>query len=206
MSLKKTIIKKKGILSVIIICFIVLLPFLCFKNSLFVIMDKSMEPSLKIGDLVIKGEKSSEKIIADDINGDILIIKGPEYYYRKGLNPIFWNNLNNNTIIIHRAINKILINDTWLFLTKGDNNRAPDGAYEIINENNNSITIQINYTDGIYIPESEIIGIVSIKISFIGYFKIYFIHILITIIVIGIIVCILHILKYKIKIEKISRS
>lgn len=161
-----------------------------------------MEPSLKIGDLVIKSEKNPEEIVADDNNGDILIIKGPDYFYSKGFNPLFWNYLKNNTAIIHRAIDKKFINNSWFFLTKGDNNRAPDGAYEIINETNESIIIQINYTSGIYIPATEILGIVNIKIPFIGYLKLYFVHICITVIITMIIMSILRIFRYKIKIEK----
>ncbi|MBY8982879.1 MAG: hypothetical protein KGD57_08015 [Candidatus Lokiarchaeota archaeon] len=165
-----------------------------------------MNPSLKIGDLVIKSEKLSEEIIADENNGDILILKGPQYFYNQGFNPIFWNNLKNDTVIIHRAIDKKKINNTWFFLTKGDNNLTPDGAYEIINTSDDAIMIQISFIEGIYIPETEIMGIVIIRIPYVGYLKIYFIHILITVMILLLILCILRLFNYKIKVVKCYKN
>ena len=37
-------------------------------------------------------------------------------------------------VIVHRALNKILVNDKWYFMTKGDNNVAPD-PWEVPEDN-----------------------------------------------------------------------
>ncbi len=204
MSLKKKIKNNGLFLLTIIICLVILFPFIIFKNSLFVITNNSMNPTLQMGDLIIKSEKIPEDIKADDKYGDILILKGPQYFYSQGFDPIFWNYLENNSVIIHRAIDKKKINNTWYFLTKGDNNLAPDGAYNIIDVTNDSYHIQINLTGGIYISESEILGIVLFKIPYIGYLKIYFIHIVVLILVLFFMMVILRIFKIKIKIERIQ--
>jgi len=204
MSLKKKIKNNGLFLLTIIICLVILFPFIIFKNSLFVITNNSMNPTLQMGDLIIKSEKIPEDIKADDKYGDILILKGPQYFYSQGFDPIFWNYLENNSLIIHRAIDKKKINNTWYFLTKGDNNLAPDGAYNIIDVTNDSYHIQINLTGGIYISESEILGIVLFKIPYIGYLKIYFIHIVVLILVLFFMMVILRIFKIKIKIERIQ--
>ena len=65
-----------------------------------------MEPTLNVGDLVIRGDKDPEDIKADEEDGDILILRGPDYFYDKGFDPVFWGNLEEGTPIIHRAVDK----------------------------------------------------------------------------------------------------
>jgi signal peptidase I len=161
-----------------------------------------MAPTLNYGDLIIMTKKNPENILADKDNGDILIIRGPEYFYNRGFDPSFWNHLDNKTPIIHRAIDKKKINSTWHFLTKGDNNIAPDGSYAYLNKSNDYYLIEVNTSDGIFIPESEIVGVVLFKIPFIGFLNIYFIPILSFIIVLLLILFIFQIKHYKVRIVK----
>ncbi len=202
---KKTNFKKN--ISFIIFLFTIsmglVLPIFLFNENLIVITSPSMKPTLNIGDLIIKNDKDPNKIIANEKYGDILVLKGPQYFYLKGFNPIFWDNLPINTIIVHRAIDKKLINNTWYFLTKGDNNLFPDGAYRILNISVNNILVEINTSQGIYIPQSEILGVVAFKIPFIGYLNIYFISIVLIALFILFLYLFLKLLKYRIKIEKV---
>jgi len=162
-----------------------------------------MKPTLNIGDLIIKQDKDPVAIRAHEKYGDILVLKGPQYFYSKGLSPLFWSNLPTNSIIVHRAIDKKIINNTYYFLTKGDYNLFPDGAYNVLNFSINNILVEINITQGIYVPQTEILGVVAFKIPFIGYLNIYFIPILIIALFILFIYFLLKILKYRIKIEKV---
>lgn len=203
MSSRKTINNDLNFfLILLLLIFSILLPFILFKNSLFVITTPSMKPTLNVGDLVIKGNKPPQDIKVGEQNGDILILKGPRYFYEQGFDPIFWNYLDNNTPIIHRAIDKKRIGDKWFFQTKGDNNLVSDGAYKIINQSENYILIEYNCSKIIYISETEILGIVIFKIPFIGYINIYFPVFVIVIIVILIIYLIIKRLNFEIKINK----
>jgi len=186
-----------------ILIFLILLPFIIFRDDLYVITTNSMEPTLNVGDLVIKGYKSPEDIKADEEEGDILILKGPEYFYKKGFDPIFWGNLK-KTPIIHRAVDKKKIDGLWYFKTKGDNNLVADGGYRFINKTEDYKYMIVEYNDSniIYICESEILGIVIFKIPYVGYLSILFPVILILIICIVIFYFILKIFKYEIKIVK----
>jgi signal peptidase I len=161
-----------------------------------------MAPTLNYGDLVIMTNKNPENILADEDRGDIIIIRGPEYFYKSGFDPSFWNNLDNKTPIIHRAIDKKKINATWYFLSKGDNNIAPDGSYTYLNKSSNYYLIEVNFSDGIFIPENEIVGVVLFKIPFIGFLNIYFIPISSLIIILLIILFIFQIKHYKVRIIK----
>jgi len=161
-----------------------------------------MTPTLNVGDLVIKGYKAPEEIIAGEENGDILILKGPQYFYEQGFDPIFWNYLDNNTPIIHRAIDKKRVGNIWYFLTKGDNNFVADGGFQIKNHSDDYVLIEYNRSIAIYIPETEILGIVIFKIPLIGYINIYFPVILISSSIFFLLYLIMKLLKYEIKIVK----
>ncbi len=163
-----------------------------------------MSPTLNVGDLVISGEKSGEEIKVGNKDGDILILKGPEYFYEQGFDPIFWNYLENDTPIIHRAIDKKEIDDSWYFLTKGDNNLVPDGSFVILNKTDEYILIEYNNSNVIYISETEILGIVVFKIPFIGYFKIF--STLIIVFTIGILVFYLLLKKLKVGIKIVKKK
>ena len=171
---KKNKKKKISLIVLFLIIIQILIPFLVLKESIYIITSNSMNPALNRGDLVIKGYKSSEEIIADNKKGDILIIKGPQYYYKKGIDPFFFGYLANNTPIIHRAIDKKKIGDTWYFLTKGDNNLIPDGATKFLIKKEDYYLVECDISKAIYIPESEILGVVKFIIPRIGYLGLYF--------------------------------
>ena len=99
----------------------------------------SMEPTLKIGDLlVIRGGLKAEDIHASPKDGDIIVFKNPD-------NP-------EGMPIVHRAIEKFQKDGKWYFITKGDNNTRDDyDAY------------------GWIIPEDYIIGKVIFVIPKLGY-------------------------------------
>ena len=99
----------------------------------------SMEPTLKIGDLlVICGGLKAEDIHASPKDGDIIVFKNPD-------NP-------NGMPIVHRAIEKFQKDGKWYFITKGDNNFYDD--YKLF---------------GWIIPEDYIIGKVIFVIPKLGY-------------------------------------
>ncbi len=188
----------------ILILIIILMPFLLFKENLYVITSNSMYPNLNIGDLIYVEKKNSSNIKVGFNEGDILVIQGPDYYYENGLNPIFFNNLLNNTPIIHRVVGKIQKNEKYYFLLKGDNNLLVDGAYKLINssEDYSYFFIEYNKSDAIYVSEDEVLGVFIFKIPYIGYLKIFFPYILIFVISIIIILIWLKLTGYKIKIIK----
>ncbi|MHA1294888.1 MAG: signal peptidase I [Promethearchaeota archaeon] len=205
MSSNKCIRKnKRFFLKLLIVLIVILIPFMIFKDSIYIITSPSMTPTLNIGDVVIKCEKDPEDIKVGEKKGDILIIKGPQYFYDHGFDPIFWNYLENNTPIIHRAIDKKQINGIWYFLTKGDNNLVPDGGYRIINISENYILIEYNRSKVIYISETEILGVVIFKIPLIGYLNIFFPIILTLILIIFSCYAIFKKLGYEIRIIKIK--
>jgi len=99
----------------------------------------SMEPTLKIGDLlIIRGGLKAEDIHASPKDGDIIIFRNPS-------DP-------NDLPIVHRAIKKIQKNGKWYFITKGDNNPFDDYR-----------------TFGWMVPEDYIIGKVIFVIPKVGY-------------------------------------
>ncbi len=181
----------------ILILIQILFPIFYFKDNLYIITSNSMYPTLKKGDLVIKINKSSEKIIAHESEGDILIIKGPQYYYEQGIDPFFFNYLANDTPIIHRAVDKKKIGEIWYFLTKGDNNLIPDGAMRFIIKKNGYYLVECDFENAIYIPETEILGVVGHVIPYIGYLGLYFPIIIILIMGISLIFFINYLKKIK---------
>ena len=191
-----------------IILSLILLPFIIFKDRLFVITSQSMAPTLNVGDLVIRGNKAPEDIKVGEEDGDILILKGAEYFYEEGFDPIFWGNLDGDIPIIHRAIDKKKIGDKWYFKTKGDNNWVADGGYTFINKSDDYDYVVIEYNDSkvIYISETEILGIVIFVIPYIGYLHIFFPVILIIIIGILVFSLVLKHFNYEIKIIKVTNA
>ena len=187
---------------------LILLPFIIFKDRLYVITSRSMEPTLNIGDLVIREDKDPEDIVADEENGDILILRGPDYFYDKGFDPVFWGNLEEGTPIIHRAIDKKKIGDKWYFKTKGDNNKAADGGYKFINKSKDYdyVVIEYNESDVIYISETEVLGVVIFKVPYVGYVKLYFPIIFAFLIGILVFNLLITLFNYEIKIVKIQNK
>jgi signal peptidase I len=111
----------KNVKSLILISFLIVsTPFIgflfIFSDSLYIIKGNSMKPALSYGDFVYAVyavEKDPSEINADEEGGDIVVIEGPQYYYAQGFDPIFWNYIENDTRIIHRVIDKKLVNGTW---------------------------------------------------------------------------------------------
>ena len=183
------------------------MPFIIFQDRLYVITSQSMAPTINTGDLIIRGDKEPEDIKVGEEEGDILILRGPEYFYKKGFDPVFWGNLK-DVPIIHRAIEKVKIGNKWYFKTKGDNNLVADGGYKFINKTDDYDYFVIEYNDSnvIYISETEVLGIVLIIIPYVGYLSIFFHLVLVLVIGIFLFYLILKILKYEIKIVKVTNE
>ena len=58
------------------------------------------------------------------------------------------------------------IKDKWYFKTKGDNSWAPDGCFKIKEKTDNYIFIEFDKGKIIYVPETEVLGVVIKKIPF----------------------------------------
>ena len=164
-----------------------------------------MAPTLNTGDLVIKGDKNPDEIKVNKEEGDILIVKA-KYFYEEGFDEDFWGGLDGDIPIIHRAIDKKRISGDWYFKTKGDNNPTADGGYRFKNKTDDYDYIIVEYNDSnvIYISERAIEGVVIFIIPYIGYIKLLFTVIMICIIGIFLFYLLLKILKYEIKITRVS--
>jgi len=102
-------------------------------------ISRSMEPTLKVGDLlIIHGGLKAEDIYANPKDGDIIVFKNPS-------NP-------NGLPIVHRAIEKVQKDGKWYFITKGDNNPFDDRK-----------------AFGWMVPEDYVIGKVIYVIPKVGY-------------------------------------
>ena len=130
------------------------------QQNFFKITSNSMYPTLKIGDVVILGSKGPEDIKVGIDDGDILILKGPQYFYNKGPDKLIFGNLPNDVPIIHRAIDKKKKKSKWFFKTKGDNSWFPDGSLFITERTEDYISGEFSLSNTVYIPESEILGVV----------------------------------------------
>ena len=195
---------KKFYSKIVLLIALILVPFVIFQNSLFVVTSQSMSPTLNVGDIVVRGEKDAEDIKVGEKVGDILILKGPQYFYKNGFDPIFLSYLENNTPIIHRAIDKKKIGEKWYFLTKGDNNLVPDGAYKFLIKQKDYVLIEYDRSKAIYVPETEILGIVVFSVPLVGYINIYFPFIMTILVGVLFSYLVFKRLNYAIKIIKIS--
>ena len=85
-------------------------------NYTFLIITKmrsgSMEPTLKIGDLLIIQGITGESIYAHSSDGDIIFFHDPRNY--------------SGIPIVHRSVDKYEVDGTWYIVTKGDNNPTVD--------------------------------------------------------------------------------
>lgn len=148
--------------------------------SVFTITSPSMVPTLNIGDIVFIKKLNPSEACASPECGDIVAIKGPQYYFEQNYSKDFLN-LANNTPIIHRIVEKEWnpSDKQWYFVTKGDANQFVDGGFYYLNSTNrqDSCIIGYNSTNAIKIPESQILGKVYLIIPYIGFFEIYSIQI-----------------------------
>jgi len=146
---KRESILRSSLFGAILLILIALLGSLAFQGVLALALHTStplhtpisgsMEPTLKIGDLlIIRGGLKAEDIHASPKDGDIIIFRSPS-------DP-------NDLPIVHRAIKKIQKDGKWYFITKGDNNPYDD--YK---------------TFGWLVPEDNIIGKVIFVIPKMGY-------------------------------------
>lgn len=94
---------------------------LATEYPLLAVASPSMVPTLNVGDLiVVHGISNASEIYTHYSNGDIIIF----HTYMSG-----GPNLRTgypDELIVHRAINKTLIDGKLYFSTKGDNNQTPD--------------------------------------------------------------------------------
>ncbi|MHA1372443.1 MAG: signal peptidase I [Promethearchaeota archaeon] len=164
---------------------ILLLLFLCSSFALYlsvtiyyspiIITSKSMIPALNVGDIVfIRPVKDFSKIHAGINNGDIVAIRNKSIFLENGVPSEVYVHVGDSTPIIHRAIEKFYINNTYYFITKGDNNPAPDGCTRYkTNCSQDYCLIEYNLSNPVLIPQKYILGKVVYAIPFLGYFKIY---------------------------------
>lgn len=127
------------------------------------IISASMAPTLNINDMVLSLKKSPKDIKAGEKDGDIVILKGPQYFYDHGMDSLLWNYLSGDVPIIHRAIDKKIMKGVYYFKTKGDNTWATDGAFRIVKRKKEYMIIEYDESNAIYVPESEILGVVEKK-------------------------------------------
>ncbi|MHA1342098.1 MAG: S26 family signal peptidase [Promethearchaeota archaeon] len=171
-------------------------------NRILIITSYSMEPTIKIGDMVLYQEVNASDIYADTNSGDIIVIKGPEYFYQHGVSPMLWG-VKNGTPIVHRAINKIynFSDGKWYFETKGDYNQFSDGCIRGNFRDGYGIFV-VNYSNPIFIPETEILGKVTIIIPFVGNIGLYFNKITVIVVILVIFIIIIDKLDISIKFER----
>jgi len=84
------------------------------EYPLLAVASTSMLPTLDVSDIiVVQGTTALEIKAAPELEGDIIV------FYQ----PIDWN-----TRIVHRAVDKVLHDDVWYFQTRGDNTRTNSGS------------------------------------------------------------------------------
>jgi len=139
--------KKKILVSVFLIVFAFSGSYLIYfilqvsldtPTPMVVVISRSMEPNINVGDLLfLHGVEDPSQIKV----GDVIV------YDARGL----WSGAPSDPIV-HRVIEKKFENQSWWFLTKGDNNHYPDPAW---------------------VPQENVIGIVVGRIPYVGYVKIF---------------------------------
>jgi len=108
----------------------------------YVVTSYTMSPTLLMGDVVMVEEVSNASdLVADPETGDIIAFYSPN-------DPQY--------IVIHRVINKMRVDETWYFQTKGDANYSPD--YWSGNNTYNGM-----------LSENYLIGNVSSRVPLLGY-------------------------------------
>lgn len=131
--------------------------------------NNSMAPSFYKDDILIRKNVNPENIMVNDA----VIISSPKYYYEQGFDPIFWNFYPNNSYFVHRIIEKRKINDTWFFITQGDQSQwKPDGIIKTIVKigDYDYFKFELNTSNRMLIPQEAILGVVLFKIPILGAF------------------------------------
>ena len=153
-------LRKNGIFATLLLLLFILLANFVIQGALTLILKTSrplhtpisgsMEPTLNIGDLlVIQGGITGESVYAHTGDGDIIIFLDPRD--------------TDGIPIVHRAVDKYKVGDTWYIVTKGDNNPTVDdwSWYDFPRGGNYSVAGH---------PESYIIGKVIFWVPYLGYF------------------------------------
>ncbi len=130
------------LLIIVIVCiagfWLGLKAYLTTEYPLLAVASGSMEPTLNEGDLiVVKGGLNASTIVAERETGDIIIFYSPR---------------NHNELIVHRAVDKWQVSDSWKFHTKGDANDQDD-----------------NWT----VDETDIIGKVVGVVPYVGHIPLF---------------------------------
>jgi len=149
---KKPISHKKIIIAAVMICIAFFGSFLVFfglqvvlntEAPIVIVVSGSMEPNIREGDLLFVMGANPEDIkngTAEEQNGDVIVFDARGLWAGAPEEPI-----------VHRVVDKYLVEGTWYFRTKGDANLLTDQAP---------------------VPESCIIGVVIGGIPYIGWVKI----------------------------------
>lgn len=112
-----------------------------FKTQypIMVVVSQSMIPTLGVGDFILVGQiESFEELVAESMpEGEIIV------FLRPG---------STNEYIVHRAVDKFLMNGEWQFVTKGDHNSGQDSRP---------------------VSEDRVMGRVVGKVPVLGYFPLF---------------------------------
>lgn len=115
------------------------------------VQSPSMEPNVPTGSLIfIQRVDGADVVVGPPLTGDVLVYFFPDekitdYFIFTVYDPTPWS---------HRAIQKIEMNGTWYFLTKGDANLSPD---------------QNAQKPSTWVPEERVIGRVIWYAPYLGY-------------------------------------
>ena len=167
--LLKLLKRTKVLLIFSTILFLILTTPITLNKDTFFMNNNSMTPSFYKDDILIRKNVDPENIMVNDV----VIISSPKYYYEQGFDPIFWNFYPNNSYLVHRVVEKRKINDTWFFITQGDQSQwKPDGIFKTIVKigGYDYFKFELNTSNGIFIPQEAILGVVSFKIPILGVF------------------------------------
>ena len=157
----------KYLICILVFLFLILTTSIMLNKDTYFMNNNSMAPSFYKDDILIRENVAPAEISVKDV----VIIRSPKYYYEQGFDPIFWNFYPNNSYLIHRIVEKRKINDTWFFVTQGDQSQwRPDGIFKTITKigNYNYFKFELNKTNRVLIPEEAILGVIEVKIPLVG--------------------------------------
>ena len=174
-SLLKLLKKTNMLLIFSIILFLGLITSIALNEDIFFMESNSMSPTFYKDDILIRKNVDPENIFVNDI----VIISSPKYYYEQGFDPIFWKFYPNSSYLVHRIVEKKKINNTWFFITQGDQLKwKPDGLFKTIEKigDYDYFKFELNKSNQVLITQEAIIGVVQSKIPIVGFlFKNYII-------------------------------
>ncbi|TFG22403.1 MAG: signal peptidase I [Promethearchaeota archaeon] len=145
------------------ILFLSIIIFIHMNNDIFYMNNNTLAPIFYEDDLLVRENVAPEMILVNDI----VIIESPKYFYEQGFDPIFWDFYPNSSYIIHRVIEKKKVNNTWFFITQGDQSPwKPDGNFKTIEKigNYDYFKFELNETNKVFINQEAIIGVIKFKI------------------------------------------